>query len=270
MNIKDESYLFSNIASDLDNMRSRYLEHDWDTGDLSVIFPSGEIYSIENNKFRLLNNSKKIRFENRWSMRPDYVSYDHYGSVIYWPIILFVNNVSCLEDFRNLEYLYIPDYDDILEVIRDRIPNDEIQPLEIFVVDESVKYLKKSPLDDLELKQIESRRRISNFNDFIDSKTTTVSRQIAEVEEEFVTTEQILSNKKVKLTHTPINLSSISVFIDDFVLPQRYGYDYVLTDAGEICWDVDQLYSDNGGIDEIINEETILKVTYMYEYFEEG
>jgi len=269
MNIKEESYLFSNIVSDLDNLRSRYLEHDWDTRELSVVFPSGEIFSIENNKFRLLNNSKKIKFESRWSMRPDYVSFEFYDTVIYWHIILFINNILCIEEFKDLEYIYIPDYDDIMEVIRDRIPEDEIQPLEIFVVDESVKYLKKSPLDDLELKQIESRQRINNFDDFVDSRTITSTKKISEIEEEFVVDSQILSNKKISLTNIPINISSISFYIDDFILSQRYGYDYILTDNNEICWDPEYLYSNDGGIDEIISLDTRLVVKYIYEYFEE-
>ena len=72
----------TNLISDIDNFRSRYMEIDYDTG-TTVLFPSMEIYTYEHNLFRLLADSEQVRFIPKWEMRPDYASYDLYGSTIH-------------------------------------------------------------------------------------------------------------------------------------------------------------------------------------------
>ena len=87
--IRQEAQRGSEQIADLDNFRSKYLEYDFEEN-FAVIFPSGEIYSFEHNKFSLLLDSKKVKFDFKWTMRPDYTSYDFYGTVIYWPVILLL------------------------------------------------------------------------------------------------------------------------------------------------------------------------------------
>ncbi|MCK5018599.1 MAG: hypothetical protein KAS32_16180 [Candidatus Peribacteraceae bacterium] len=147
--IKPEARRNSKISLDLENFRSRYIEYDTDN-DLEVIFPALEIATFEKNFFVLLSDSKKVKFEPSWEMRPDYVSSDFYKTTVLWPLILFVNRINSIEDFTGLDEVLIPPYNKIIEILKDRVSKTEITILETESEVDTSKY-KIYPLDDKEL-----------------------------------------------------------------------------------------------------------------------
>jgi len=158
--IRGEAKRNSELAVDIDHFRSKYLDKT-DDGDISVIFPSGEIFSYEQNFFLLLSDSKKVKFIPRWYQKPDYTSFDYYRSTIYWSMILFVNRIPCAEEYKDIDYVLIPPFESILKVIRDRVTGDAASLYKEKSYSAS-KYYKIFPLDDREKNIIKAKERLSN------------------------------------------------------------------------------------------------------------
>ena len=93
---------------DFDNLRKRYFDYDPVNTDISVVYPSGDIPGLEVYYYMLLSTSDQYDFDPSWEMRPDYTSYDIYGTIIYWPIILHLNNIYNIEEYTQLETVFAP------------------------------------------------------------------------------------------------------------------------------------------------------------------
>ena len=158
--IRGEAKRNAELAVDLDQFRSRYLDVT-DDGEITVIFPASEIFSFEKNFFLLLSKAEKVKFIPRWHQRPDYTSYDYYNNTIFWPMILFVNRIPSAEDFRDVDYILIPPFESILQVVKDRVTDDPISMEEEEVYSEA-RYYKIFPLDDREKRIIKAKERLSN------------------------------------------------------------------------------------------------------------
>lgn len=94
-------------------------------------FPDPNLETIDKNLFYLLRNSDEIEFELKYKYRPDYLSYDQYGTTILWELLMYVNSVFSLEDF-DLTTVVIPSLDAITFILKDqyRIPDaDDIQEI---------------------------------------------------------------------------------------------------------------------------------------------
>jgi hypothetical protein len=107
-----------NILSpiDLDNMTNRYR-----TSSGLFIFSSPDLWTIEKNLFYLLRNSTLVEFNSKYRYRPDYFSYDEYGTVQLAQLIMYVNNCPSIEDF-DLVQVVIPSMSSIVEILSDKIP----------------------------------------------------------------------------------------------------------------------------------------------------
>ena len=157
--IRGEAKRNAELATNLDNFRSRYKETTQDL-ETEVIFPAYEIYSFEKNLFVLLANANKVVFKPKWYQRPDYVSYEYYNSVIYWPIILFVNRIPSIEDFKGLDEILIPPFNSILQIVKDKADR-YITDLDSKEISRGSKYYKIFPLDDREKNIIAARRNLA-------------------------------------------------------------------------------------------------------------
>jgi hypothetical protein len=117
---------------------------------------------MEKNKFILLANSIKVKFSPRWKMRPDYVSFDFFKTTIYWPFILFINNAMSIEDFINYDEILIPDFTNILDVIKTKLPKNTYETVGFNETSYLVKYLQRNPLDDFEIQEIIAKTNLDN------------------------------------------------------------------------------------------------------------
>jgi hypothetical protein len=159
--IRHEAKRNAEMATNIDNFRSRYKESNYD-GDIDVTYPSGNIKTLDRNFFKLLAGSELVTFEPKWHQRPDYVSISRYNTPMFWQIILYINRIPSIEDFRDLESIYIPPYNLIIEVMRDRVSRSEIIDLDAVTETHSeARYFKIYPLDQREKNIISATERLT-------------------------------------------------------------------------------------------------------------
>lgn len=112
--IDQESTRRSKHPLNLDNMSQRY-----HTTSNLYTFSSPGLLTLEKNLFYLLRNSKKIQFEQKYNFKPDYLSFDQYGTIILGYLLMYVNSVPSVEDFV-LNDIMIPSLDSITKITKDR------------------------------------------------------------------------------------------------------------------------------------------------------
>lgn len=127
--IQVESDQNKQLPLDLDYMTTRYT-----TLSKEISFPSPSFWTIEQNLFYLLRNSTKKIFESKYSMRPDYLSFDEYGTVILAPLLMYINGVFSIEDF-DLNEVIIPDFSFIIEICSDKFKAKDQLPSELESID---------------------------------------------------------------------------------------------------------------------------------------
>ncbi len=157
--IKREANRNAKLATNVDVLRSRYVDAN---DEVSVYFPAFEIWSYEQKLFELLESSQKVPYQTRWNQRPDYVSFDFYSTVVYWEVILFVNQINNIEDFMDLDHVFIPSFNKILELVKVKPEESEI----LNVNEEptpSPNYYKLYPLSD---EEIARRKAADNLEDY--------------------------------------------------------------------------------------------------------
>jgi hypothetical protein len=116
--IDDEAKQFARSPFDIGKMGNRYK-----TDNQLFSFPSPTLATIEKNLFFLLRNSTLATFEPKYRFRPDYLSFDQYGTVILWELLMFVNGVAAVEDFDDLGKVVIPSLQSVIELNRDNFPS---------------------------------------------------------------------------------------------------------------------------------------------------
>jgi len=108
--IDKEADLLSRVYSDLDNYRRFYTmpEYNEETRENILIqFVAPKLFLFEEYRFTLLKESKtKPLLVDRY-YRPDYVSYDEYGTINLWAMLLFINDIPTIEDFA-VENIKVP------------------------------------------------------------------------------------------------------------------------------------------------------------------
>lgn len=92
-------------------------------------FPDPNLETIDKNLYYLLRNSEEVEFEAKYKFRPDYLSYDYYGTTILWELLMYVNGVFSLEDF-NLVSVVIPSLESITFILQDLFPIEDADDLE--------------------------------------------------------------------------------------------------------------------------------------------
>jgi hypothetical protein len=266
--IKLEASKNSKKSVDLDNFRSRYTETHPDRT-FTITYPSTEIYTFEHHYFVLLSKSNYVEFKPSWEMRPDYTSFDMYGSVIFWPVILFVNNVYSIEDYINMEGVYLPPYRNILKLVRDRVPKHHVEPVYIYRDIPGINLYDKGLLDDVEIEGFKGRENIQEQTEQPPPVVDQIS--LEEHTDVISITQDILLNEKFTLTRTPVNASTTNLYIENLNVPQRYGYHYVLkynpsADKNNIIsWARTDLFNETGGMSTLLEAGMTVRVVYLYE-----
>jgi hypothetical protein len=84
--------------------------------EINISIPSYKI--IERNYDYLKIESEYKKMDNKYINRPDYLSFDEYGTVNFWFILMYINDCFNIKEF-NLRYIYIPSYEAITELIEE-------------------------------------------------------------------------------------------------------------------------------------------------------
>ena len=100
----------------LDNMAERFI-----TSDETFAFTSPSLKIYERNRYYLLKNSVRKSFNPKYFMRPDYLSFDEYGTVALSTLLMYINGVFCIEEFE-LSNVVIPSFNAVIEIIGDKYP----------------------------------------------------------------------------------------------------------------------------------------------------
>ena len=101
------------------------------TENLYFTFPDPNLTTMDKNLYYLLRNSQEIKFDKQYQYRPDYLSYDQYGTTILKELLMYVNGIFSVEDF-DLDKVVIPTLDAIIFILQDAYPNlnsDNIQTI---------------------------------------------------------------------------------------------------------------------------------------------
>ena len=91
------------------------------TGNELFTFPDPNLLTIDKNLFFLVRNSEEVEFELKYKYRPDYLSYDYYGTTIVWELLMYVNSVFSVEDFDLIKVI-IPSIESISFILQDQYP----------------------------------------------------------------------------------------------------------------------------------------------------
>ncbi|MGD2072071.1 MAG: hypothetical protein PVG65_01090, partial [Candidatus Thorarchaeota archaeon] len=119
LTIDEETKQIIRSPFDISNMSKMYK-----TTNEIFTFQSPSLDTIENNLYFLLRNSKEITFDRKYRMRPDYLSYDEYGTVILDQLLMYVNNVFSPEDF-DLATVIIPSVGAVVTMLQDNFPEQD-------------------------------------------------------------------------------------------------------------------------------------------------
>ncbi len=161
--IKTEAKSNANLLIDIDNMRETFVDYNYDI-QIQVKYPNPRIDVYENNLFILLANSNKVEFKSKWYQRPDYVSYEYYNTVIFWPLILYVNQVALIEDFYGFDNILVPSTELVFSICKDKMDNNKTFDVnQDYKTDKTTsKYYKNYPLDSKEIAIIKAKKVLEN------------------------------------------------------------------------------------------------------------
>ena len=94
-----------------------------DEEELFIQFVSPKIIAFDDYRFFLLKNSVKTEISPTRYYRPDYVSFDEYGTTNLWALLLHINDIGTLEDFDKPE-IFIPSKFSIFQIGLDIVKRD--------------------------------------------------------------------------------------------------------------------------------------------------
>lgn len=123
--IDRESENFKRMPIDFERMGERFK-----TENELYTFPDPNLRTLEENLFYLLRNATELVFKPRYNFKPEYLSYDVYGTPALGQVLMFVNNIGSVEDFFNLPKVVIPSLDSITAILTDIFPEEEIEDLQ--------------------------------------------------------------------------------------------------------------------------------------------
>ena len=115
--IDQESKQRERLAIDINFLGNRYK-----TTNGIYTFPTPKLDTLDQHLFYLLKNATQKPFENKYAMRPDYLSFDEYGTVQLAFVLMYVNGVRFVEEFQALDIVIIPSYSSIIEMLKDKFP----------------------------------------------------------------------------------------------------------------------------------------------------
>jgi len=82
-------------------------------------FPAPELETIDKHLYFLLKHSVVRDFDRQYLMRPDYMSFDEYGTVALAQLLMYINGVFSIELF-DLDKVYVPSFTSIVEILKDK------------------------------------------------------------------------------------------------------------------------------------------------------
>lgn len=117
--IDQESRQRVQLAIDINFSGNRYR-----TENKLFTFPAPTLETFDQHLYYLLKNSEEREFERQYLMRPDYLSFDEYGTVALAQMIMYVNTVPSIE-FFDLQTVIVPTFSAVVEMLKDKFPTQD-------------------------------------------------------------------------------------------------------------------------------------------------
>jgi hypothetical protein len=114
--IDQESRQRAQLAIDINFSGNRYR-----TENKLFTFSAPTLETFDQHLYFLLKNSEEKEFERQYLMRPDYLSFDEYGTVSLAQMLMYVNTVPSIELF-DLQTVIIPSFSAVVEMLKDKFP----------------------------------------------------------------------------------------------------------------------------------------------------
>lgn len=121
--IDRESRQRSRLSIDINFCGNRYK-----TNNEIFTFPAPALETLDQYLYYLIKNSEERLFDRQYTMRPDYLSFDEYGTVSLAQLLMYVNAVMSIEAF-DLETVIIPSFSSIVEMLKDKFPVQNVADL---------------------------------------------------------------------------------------------------------------------------------------------
>lgn len=253
-----EARMQSILSSDCDNFRNKYQTNEVELSgnviNISLVSPCLTI--LDKYRFYILENSAKKRLERKYFYRPDYLSYDEYGTTNWWYLILYINDIPTLQEFTR-EDILVPNFDCISRLQEISTEERQNNLLNYDHLNETKKPLLFSSsfysfAPDYTLEQ--TVKEITSVNSFEDRFQR----------EEFVLDITTLRLRYIDLTYAPIENSII--FTVRGKPNYTYGKHYILTESSQniknrITWDP-KIVTGSGLVFRL-KEKDIIQVTYV-------
>ena len=121
--IDQEAQKYARSPFSIEKMADRYK-----TDNDLFSFPSPTLATIERYLYFLLRNSTVKVMDSKYRWKPDYLSYDEYGTVILWELLMYVNAIFSVEDF-NIKEVVVPSLQSIIEMNQANFPEKDVDNL---------------------------------------------------------------------------------------------------------------------------------------------
>ena len=121
--IDAESRQREKVAIDINYAGNRY-----QTENGLYTFPAPELAMIDKHLYFLLAHSDQKKFEQKYKMKPDYLSYDEYQTVVLAQMLMYVNNVMSAEEF-DLDVVVVPAMSAVVDMLQDKFVSQPVDDL---------------------------------------------------------------------------------------------------------------------------------------------
>jgi len=123
LTIDNESRQRERVSVDVNFSGNRYK-----TENGLYTFPAPELATIDKHLYFLLTHSVQKEFEQKYIMKPDYLSYDEYKTVSLAQLLMYVNNVMSAEEF-SMELVVVPSMSAIIDMLQDKFSQQPVEDL---------------------------------------------------------------------------------------------------------------------------------------------
>lgn len=246
--IAQEAKALSNTSTDLDFFRRQYFTSD---NGISVSFVSPYIICFEEYRFYLIKNSVLNDLSIRYHYRPDYLSYDRYATTNLWSLLMYINNIPCIEEFDK-ERILVPTKYAINNILTDTVKRNPSQELVLMVE-------KFRHDNDLLFYQVPS---VPTIRDISGSQNTVIDKKFLFNKELFTIDMVSLRKRYIPLSYEPI-IESVQFKVQGKPT-YIYGKHYIVSKESSgftISWDPKKITNGTGMVD-ILSENDIIEVSY--------
>ena len=253
--IDEEASILSRVYSDLDKYRRFYSMPEVNEKDQETIFiqfVAPKLFLFEEYRFSLLQNSETRELDPEYYYRPDYLSYNEYGTINLWAMLLFINDIPTVEDFI-VENIKVPSKQSILSLTRSATERKTLQ--------EIVK------LHDLPAKAtppLYARKKSIPENNIPDPSAPLFTPSDMYFARDVFTLDLVnVRNRYVDLTYEPVEDSVNLNIVDSPNYLKGKHYDIIRGGNGynRLTWDPRKISSGIGLVD-VLTEGTQFEVSY--------